>query len=340
MAFSCDDENLGIVQRVLFAAALAVSILLPGSIALAQQQHTSFQPGDIIAGGQTPSRIEAFGRFDWFLPTGALNKRVAETFDEYPFDFAFDSNGRLYSPTFFTVRVFDQRGAFLGNFPRFFGNAFGAIAFDRTGNAFIGVGTFGGNLVKASPGGDLLSAFLLPADGTLVGGVASLDLAQDQCTLFYTSAGRRVMRYDVCHAQPITDLNSALPGSQASALRILPDSSVIVADMEAIYRLNEAGSIIQTYDVPGEDSWYRVALDVGGGAFFATSRNSVYKFDVVSGARLNSFTSSDYLFDAVGVVGEPRAATAQSVSIPMLSPWLLLGVAICLAVAGAFYLRN
>src|SRR5437870_13297235 len=82
----------------IFMPSLGIAFLAFARLTAAQQ-HVTFQNGDIIAGGQTLSQIEAFGRFDWFLPEGTLNKRIAEPLDEFPSDFAFDAAGNLCSPT-------------------------------------------------------------------------------------------------------------------------------------------------------------------------------------------------------------------------------------------------
>src|SRR6266852_509543 len=98
-------------RRILILAMLIFAV------SAAAQQHSFFQNGDIIAGGLTPVMFVADGKFDWFLPDGTLNKRMAAPFNEWPSDFAFDSAGNVYSPTFFKVRIFDSSGRFARNFP-------------------------------------------------------------------------------------------------------------------------------------------------------------------------------------------------------------------------------
>ncbi len=299
------------------------------------QQHVFFQNGDIIAGGQTPSQIEAFGRFDWFLPDGTLNKRMAAPFNEWPSDFAFDSAGNVYSPTFFTVRIFDSSGRFARNFPRFPANWFTAIAFDRQGNAYISGSFNTGNLAKVDAAGNLLRTFALPTDI----GIGVFDLAADQCTIFYGNPVDRIRRYDVCNAAPLTDFVSIpSPGH----LRILADGGLLVTSSDSIYRLNSSGVILRTYQVPGQLFWSGIAVDVDGRSFWAIgSGDSAFKFDIASGAQMASFRSSDYLFDAITVVGEPRAALAgPPPSIPSLSNWMLAALAASLIALAFIQLKN
>ncbi len=297
------------------------------------QQHAFFQNGDIIAGGLTPVMFVADGRFDWFLPDGALNKRMAAPFNEWPSDFAFDSAGNLYSPTFFTVRIFDATGRFARNFPRFPANWFTGIVFDKQGNAYISGSFNTGNLAKVDAAGNLLRTFALPS------GIGVFDLAADQCTIFYSS-GNRIFRYDVCNAAPLPDFVS-IP--EPGRLRILPDGTLLVASSESLLRVNGSGAIVQSYQVPIRliVRARGIALDVDGRSFWTTSDDMALKFDIASGAVLASFRSSDYSFLALTVVGEPRAALVGGPApIPVLSMWMLVVLTCCLAVAGTISAKS
>ena len=70
-------------------------------------------------------------------------------------------------------------------------------------------------------------------------GVFWMDLAPDGCTMFYTSFGPNVKRYDVCTNTQLADFNAApLPGGMAQDLRVLPDGGVLVSSGQVIARLN------------------------------------------------------------------------------------------------------
>jgi hypothetical protein len=133
-------------------------------------------------------------------------------------------------------------------------------------------------------------------------------------------------------------LISNLPGFSAEQLRILPDGGVVVADVEMVVRLNNSGGVVQTYDLAGPQEWTNVAIDVGGGAFWATSRETAYKFDLASGALLSSFQSSDYVFGAITVVGEPRAGVGPA-GIPIPTMPTLSLVAMILTIAAVAVTR-
>jgi hypothetical protein len=307
--------------------------------ASAEASHSTFQNGDVIAGGQTISQVLSFGRFDWFLSDGTLNQRMALTVDDFPEDFAFDHAGRLYSVTSYAVRVFDPTGRLIGTFGQFQAFTISSMTFDAAGNAYVAANGPGHNVVKVDATGSFVRQFSVPAENIGGPGISSMDLGSDQCTLYYTSL-HRILRYDVCNDRPMPDLNASLPGSAAKGVRLLPDGGVIVAGLEAIYRLNSVGTVTQTYDVPNQDQWLAVALDADQRSFWATSRDMAFKFDIASGALLNpSIQASDYLFTAIAVVGEPRAATLGLAAIPGMSDWILVALAISLGAAGVMRLR-
>jgi hypothetical protein len=108
--------------------------------------------------------------------------------------------------------------------------------------------------------------------------------------MFYTSEGRSVKRYDVGTSTQLADFAAGLPGTVAYALRILPDGGVLVADTELIVRLDNTGSVIQTYDAPGEDTWFSLNLDPDGTSFWSGNfgTGKFYKFDIASGTQLMS----------------------------------------------------
>jgi Ca2+-binding RTX toxin-like protein len=97
-----------------------------------------------------------------------------------------------------------------------------------------------------------------------------------------------VKRYDVCADQQLADLTCALPGSNAFALRLLPEGGLLVADREAIHRLNASGTVVQTYDVSGQDFWFAANLAPDGKSFWSGDIGSgnFFKFDIASGAVL------------------------------------------------------
>ena len=73
-----------------------------------------------------------------------------------------------------------------------------------------------------------------------------IDLAADQCTLFYIEGYRTIKRFNVCAETPLPDFASVLP---AYDVRVLPDGGALVATHEALLRFDAAGRLTRTYGV-------------------------------------------------------------------------------------------
>ena len=97
--------------------------------------------------------------------------------------------------------------------------------------------------------GALLTTFHVAPDNR---GSARIDLANDSCTLFYTSQGPNVKRFGVCSDRQLQDFNTApIPGGYTGTLRILPDGGVLVATANEITRLSSAGVRFGHWRAPG-----------------------------------------------------------------------------------------
>jgi DNA-binding beta-propeller fold protein YncE len=128
-------------------------------------------------------------------------------------------------------------------------------------------------------------------------------LAPDQCTIYYTSEGTSVLRFNVCTNSQGTAFATALPGSAAYTLRLLPGGGALVADSETIVRLDASGAVVQQYDDPAATGiWFSLALDPDGKTFWAGDPNTgeVAHFDIASGSLLSSFTTGTGSFDQAG----------------------------------------
>ena len=119
-----------------------------------------------------------------------------------------------------------------------------------------------------------------------------IDFAADQCTLFYTSEGVTIRRFDTCTSTQLPDF-ATLPVSGptlAGALRILPPGDgcggLLVATYADVKRLDAAGAVIASYDAPGEDSWFAMNLTPDGQSFWSAGEatNNVYRFNIATGA--------------------------------------------------------
>jgi hypothetical protein len=108
----------------------------------------------------------------------------------------------------------------------------------------------------------------------------------DQCTLFYTSEGRLVKRFDVCANTQLTDFATLPNDGYAYALRLLPPvdgtRGLLVADNSDIKRLNGIGNVVLTYDIPGKDNWFSLNLDPDGTSFWSgdSTTREFYRFEI------------------------------------------------------------
>jgi uncharacterized repeat protein (TIGR01451 family) len=304
------------LTRVAMMLALTLAIVGSGAGALAA---ATFGKGDVfvgVSGGQT----------QWHNPDGSLVKTLDDTTGSFTTGMAFDSSGNLYVTDFSgggehhngarpagpkvrggggvgTVSVFDDTGKLTGTFGSGYANP-ESILFDKSGNAYVG--NAGGDFVlKFNGSGNLLDTFTMATEDR---GTDWIDLAADQCTLFYTSEGHLVKRFNVCTNKQLSDFASGLGGSAAYALRLLPSGGALVADSQTIVRLDSGGNVIKSYDATGEDSWFALNLDPDGTSFWSADfgTGDVKKFNIASGNVLESFntgTGGDTVF-GLGVFGE------------------------------------
>src|SRR5262249_30272111 len=112
----------------------------------------SFVKGDMLIGVADGIQWRhADGSLVKTLPTSAL----------YNTGMAFDSNGNLYSTAFASNQVnrFDTSGVSLGTFGSGFTNDPTSIAFDASGNAYVGQSDGNHQVLKFDPTGNLLGSY-------------------------------------------------------------------------------------------------------------------------------------------------------------------------------------
>jgi hypothetical protein len=161
-----------------------------------------------------------------------------------------------------------------------------SIAFDASGHVFVGQGD-GTTILEFDSLGNPITSFspVLDARGT-----DWIELAADNCTIFYTSEGTLVKRFNVCTNTQLPDFNTVpLPGAAAYAHRILLPfqfgaGGVLVADTDRIVRLDSSGAQAQTYTFTGATFLFALNLDPDGTSFWTADLNNgqVYKVDIQS----------------------------------------------------------
>src|SRR5688500_7600006 len=235
---------------VLTAILVAVSLQLQAR----QLPLLTFSPGDILVSLEP-------GPVQWYSAGGLIRRVLAQTSPGTGEGMALDRNRNLYVTRWCidpfcqqgdsgSVEKYDNLGSSQGKTGPVFNCSPHTIVFDAAGATYVGQAGCGKTLLKYLPGETMATEYAVAEDAF---GVFWMDLAPDGCTMFYTSFGANVKRYDVCRGAQLRDFNDEpLPGAVAQDLRVLPDGGVLVASGQVIARLNGSGVVTQTYEVPGE----------------------------------------------------------------------------------------
>ena len=180
---------------------------------------------------------------------------------------ALAKNGDLYVTGFEANQVnrYSTTGASLGTFGSGYNSDPESIVFDALGNAYVGQADGTHEVLKFDPAGQLVASYPVQIESR---GSDWVELAADQHTLYYTSEGHTVKRYDLATSKQLPDFATGLPGDEAFQLRLLPDGSVLVADNQSILHLDSAGKIIQTYGYAPDNQWFALTLAPDGKSFW------------------------------------------------------------------------
>jgi hypothetical protein len=284
----------GLLIVVAGAAGPAAQITLP-------VPQLNFARGDIVVSLET-------GPVQWRLADGTLVRVLTGTEIGTGEGMAFDAAGNLYVARWCigpciggnTVERFSSTGLPAGTLSADYNCGPHAIVFDRAGAAYVGQAGCTGAILKIVPGQPAVSYAVAP-EGQ---GSFWIDLAPDGCTMFYTSTGPNVKRFNVCTNQQLANFTaSPLPGGVAHDLRVLPDGGVIVSSGEVIVRLNASGAAVQMYGIPGEASLWAGLELAGDGTFWAGNyqTSNVYRFDLATGAVRASFNAGTPPSTVVGI---------------------------------------
>jgi hypothetical protein len=287
--------NKRLIAQSLVVLSVCLLVLLTSSqLAFSNLGAHSYQTNDLFAAVNQ-------GRVFWYDGSG-----VAQVFHDvmntgqggFTTGMAFDPSMNLYVTNFSTQTVakFDDKGVLIdGHWWHTTTGQPEAVVRDANGDFYVSSAAGGGLLQKFGPGQDSPNLAGFPMDinpGNVGrGGVDWIDLAADNCTMFWTVEEQNVRMHDVCTNTGLGIFNLApLPSSVAYALRILPDGRVLVANTSVVVLLNADGSQAATYDVTGEDSWFSLNLVQGCQEFWAGnfSTGKAYRFDVATGQGLDN----------------------------------------------------
>lgn len=255
--------------------------------------HVSFERGDIFVSLEP-------GPVQWWLPDGTLRATLIPTVPGNGEGMAFDNSGNLYVARWRadsmgvsgnTVEMYNVLGQSLGAVGRGFNCDPHTIAFDSSGVAYVGQAGCRRTILKFTPSEYEPTEYTVAEDNQ---GVFWMDLAADRCTMFYTSYGPNVKRFNVCTNTQLADFNTApLPGGVAHDLRVLPDGGVLVSSGDVVARLDASGAVSRTYQGPAETTLFS-GLDLGVDNSFIVANyrtSNIYTFDLVTGGVIRSFNA-------------------------------------------------
>ena len=278
----------------------AVVILL--GLSSAKVAFSAFAPGNVIVG-------VGDGWINEYTPTGVYVASYDTTHRGTETDgLAFDSSGNLYSTNGFGtvtpfVSKFDPSGARIGDFGSGYEAHPESIAFRPNGDVLIGQATGGTPFLKEFTSSGAFVRNYAPA--VEARGTDWIDLKADGNTLYYTSEGHLVKTYDLASDTQGPNFASGLPGSNAYALRIIPDGSgrVLVADTDRIVLLNAAGMVTNTYLLGADSLLFALNLDPDGVSFWTLGYFShhIWEVNIATGAIEESW-----------VVGGPHVSAITS----------------------------
>lgn len=190
-----------------------------------------------------------------------------------------------------------------------------SVVFAANGDFYVGNPDGNADLLRYNSAGVFQQAYDVAVESR---GSDWNDLASDQKTMFYTSEGGLVKRYDVSGAgAQLADFTPVAIGGTNFALRLLPpgdgSGGLLVAHSADIKRLDSTGAVVQTYDVAGENGWFALNLDPNGTSFWAGDfgTNNFYRFGIASGlVEVGPIASNGSLF-GLCVKGELTAAIGE-----------------------------
>jgi hypothetical protein len=255
------------------------------------------------------------GQYEVYDNTGAFKQTITDSFAKgATAGCGFDSLFNLYTTNFDSSAVTE----FAGTDPHAVvqtiltgSNSNSAspesIVFDSSGNFYVAhadslvsgkVVKGGGKLEKYNTVGVFQTFFSPMAENR---GTDWIDLANDQKTLFYTSEGLEVLKFNVVNATQLSPFATLPKGTgPAFAIRLLPrvdatgivhldgSGGLLVADTASIKRLDSSGNVKQSYGggLGNNLQFQALALDPNGTSFWAgdAKGDNFYRFNIASGA--------------------------------------------------------
>ncbi len=269
-------------------AAVAAAVLTVGVQAAAAD---GFARGDLLASVGTPSVIARFA------PDGTAKGTLADSAGAGPL--CFDPSGEhLVAPG---TGLYDSTGTRLASAWASV-TPVGDCTVDKAGNVYLAGGpSTGDNVTGRAPirkfdlTGHPLGSYDVAATGlTYTRAVYSLDLAPDQCTIYYgLGGGEDILRYDVCTNTQLPGFGGA--GFPCDQLRVRPNGEVAVTCDSHGWLLDTSGTQAMYFanpsDPPNVNGRF-AALDADGKSFWmGTLAGVLARYDIATGQRVDRWTA-------------------------------------------------
>jgi hypothetical protein len=302
-------QTLFVVLATLLLAAAGI-VFTPGGAARAD---TPFLSGQVFASVGF-STVNVYGSGS-STPSSSL---VDSTGEPFTTGSAFDANDNFYvtDDTSGDISEFSSTGTPMGQFATGLQNP-ESLVFDNSGNLYVGQQTTP-YVAEFTPSGQRL-----PDIGPLqteLYGADWIDLSSDQCTLYYTTEGTDILRYNKCTNTQLPNFNlSPFTGLGAFEVRILADGDVLVADSNAVLLLDQNGNVIQTYScasLPGcQGLLFAVSVDPDGTSFWTgdSFSGNIWQVDLATGQVLQTIDATTAYLYGLSVNGQLMAATSPTV---------------------------
>lgn len=285
-------------RPALTVAAVSIALAPVGVLVQPVQAAVQLERGDVLAGvGNSTIRV--------FSPAGTLKGTLTTGSAEFNTGMCFDSQGNLYVTQFHGgMSKFDRQGNLLtGNFGSGFNEDPESCTVNKLDQIYVGQADGSGDVLKFSSSGALLRTYNPARENR---GTDFIDLAADQKTLFYTSEGSSIKRFNVSTNSQLPNFASGLPGP-CLQVRIRPNGQVLVACADAVKLLSASGAVIQTYAPAHTSQLFALTLDPDGTSFWTGDYDDgqVFHIDIASGNVLKIFNAARNtgLF-GLAVVGE------------------------------------
>jgi hypothetical protein len=299
------------------AVSASLAIALSSSSALTAAPH-DFHVGDVVC-GVTSGNYQVYNNAGGYIET-IYNGLGGVTTGSYFLDDPSDPPGLLYTTDFSFGDVVVLDGASGHAVIQVIDTGPGggwapeSICFDEEDEFYVGHANGDQDIQKYDSAGLFLGDYDVAIGPA---GADWVDVACDQTTMFYTSEGSVVRRYDLATSTQLPDFATGLP-NDCFALRLLPPfdgtGGLIVANRSSVLRLDDTGSVVQVYDAAGEDFWFSANLDPNGTSFWSGDLGTAnfYRFDIATGAveigPINTGTGYGTLV-SISVVGEPTGGS-------------------------------